>query len=555
MGWKLAMVTGALVLALAGTARADDRCVAQPSCAGTAYDTLQAALAAAQPDDQVYVGPGTYDGPFTAPVAVGIHGSGREKTLLRVSGDGVTALTLPAGGHVDGVGIDVGAGANVVGIDAPRASDVAVRGAATPATGFRGATLGGAVIDLPGAGATGIAAPAGADVRTTRVSAHTGVTIAGDALLQNVAIAVDAAPGATGVLLVPATTPPSLRALTIAGAGSGTGIEVRADAGSATLDDSVITGLPQHIRVCATAPECAATTASVQTAFSAYDPAKVQGTVVPAGTPVTADPRLDADLRPRFDSPLVDKASGPASVSDAVDASASPRGVDGDGDGTATRDIGALEYQRRAPHISSAMAVPGTAFTDDPHTFTVEATDADGEVLTASWAFSDGAAATGFETVHAFSAVGESYATVTVTDPAGVSAASTLSVTVNRRPAPGGGDPPRPRLTARVVPERVRLRAVARRDRKAPYRFKLRGRVVLPDGISTAGCSGGVVKLAVRAGKKRLSRSVKLAAGCSFRYTLKLGRKRVRRVTVTPHFGGTAALTPRDGAALKLRAG
>jgi hypothetical protein len=42
---------------------------------------------------------------------------------------------------------------------------------------------------------------------------------------------------------------------------------------------------------------------------------------------------------------------------------------------------------------------------------------------------------------------------------------------------------------------------------------------------------------------------------CSFRLTLKLGRRKARRVTVTPSFAGTAALTPLKGKALRLRAG
>jgi hypothetical protein len=78
---------------------------------------------------------------------------------------------------------------------------------------------------------------------------------------------------------------------------------------------------------------------------------------------------------------------------------------------------------------------------------------------------------------------------------------------------------------------------------------------VLPAGIATAGCTSGVVRLAIRAGKRRLTRSGKVATDCSFRLTLKLGRKRAKRVVVTPHFLGTAALTPCDGTALRLRAG
>jgi hypothetical protein len=52
-----------------------------------------------------------------------------------------------------------------------------------------------------------------------------------------------------------------------------------------------------------------------------------------------------------------------------------------------------------------------------------------------------------------------------------------------------------------------------------------------------------------------MTRSAKLAADCSFRRTLKLGRKRARRVVVAPRFGGTGALAPLDGAKLRLRAG
>jgi len=107
----------------------------------------------------------------------------------------------------------------------------------------------------------------------------------------------------------------------------------------------------------------------------------------------------------------------------------------------------------------------------------------------------------------------------------------------------------------RVLPEGLQLRSTARRDRKAPYRFRLRGRVVLPEGLSAAGCRDGVVRFAVRAGKRRMSRSATVAGDCSFRLTLKLGRKKARRVTVTPRFGGTAALAPLDGRALRLRAG
>jgi hypothetical protein len=194
-----------------------------------------------------------------------------------------------------------------------------------------------------------------------------------------------------------------------------------------------------------------------------------------------------------------------------------------------------------------------------PVAFSAAASDPDGEEVTAAWAFSDGATAAGFDVTHAFAAPGPASAELRVTDAAGVVATTSVPVTIDPAPAPAGGEPPatvaRRTVIARVLPAAVRLRAVARRDRRPPYRFRLRGRVVLPAGISAAGCRGGLVRLAIRAGKRRTTRSVQLAPDCTFRQTLKLRGKRPRRVVVRPRFDGTASLAPLDGEALRLRAG
>lgn len=505
MGGKLAILLGALALALPGAAQAATFCVNAPGCAPeNERATLGAALLAtdaAPGPDRIDVGPGLYEGPFSADEdnAVEIVGAGRGTTVLTALGD-ATVISLAA-----------------------------------PASGLRGLTV--------------------------RAGAGTGVRLmsAGPpAVLENMTVELTAA--GTGVQVGPGSAAPvsaTLRHVTLAGGRAGTGLDVAASgasAATATLTSSVITRFEVPIR--ATPP-----LATVTTDYSAYDTGSVPAPGVTATNgPVTGDPKLDEELRPRFDSPLID-AANPVDAG-ASDASGAPRVIDGDGKDGARSDIGALEYQRRAPVISAVTATPAVALPSVPIAFHGAATDPDGEDVTAEWSFGDGGPATGFDVTRGFGMPGPVTARLTVTDVAGVTATASVDVTIESPPPPATPVPPDPpapgpraRVTARVFPEGLVLRAVARRDRKAPYRFKLRGRLVLPDGISTAGCSDGVVRLAVRAGKRRLSPSAKLAADCSFRLTLKLGRRKARRVVVTPQFAGTAALAPREGSALRLRAG
>jgi hypothetical protein len=553
MAWKLVMALGALALALPSAAQAATHCVNAPGCAGTVHPTLEAALAAAQAGDEVRVGPGTYTGPYTSAAAVALTGAGREKTVL-TAGDDATVLTLAAGSAVRDLSLQAG-GAGAKALLLPG-------GGTVEDAEIRAAT---------GIDATGVMAGA-TTVRRTRIAAALGVHTAALLTAEDVVIALAGAPPATGIQVtaIMGMASASLRHVTIAGAGTGTGLDVRGasmspvpSSASATLADSVITGLTTHIAAtsfdCGGLPMCFSSPARVDTAYSAYDPAKVVapspsvvGEQVGTPAPIAADPRLHDDLRPRFDSPLVD-AADPAAVPGTADASGLPRVVG------PRADIGALEYQRRAPRVDSAVAAPGEAAVGEPIRFSVAGTDPEGETFTAAWKFSDGTTATGLEVTRAFGAPGPVVADVQLTDQAGAGAGASVTVAIK---APPSGEPPPsgdkskiPRVVARVVPDGIRLRAAKRRDRKAPYRFKLRGKVVLPQGVAAAGCQDGLVKLAIRAGKRRLSRSVRARGDCSFRLTFKLGRKKARRVTVRPSFAGTAALAPRDGRALRLRAG
>lgn len=169
------------------------------------------------------------------------------------------------------------------------------------------------------------------------------------------------------------------------------------------------------------------------------------------GTPVFAD----ADYRPRFDSPLVD-AGNPDPLAPTFD-------LDGLSRPVGRRDVGAYEYQRRPP-VVTASATPSVVATGQLATFQAAGSDPDpGESVSFTWAFDDGSSASGQTVSHAFGSPGSHSATLTATDPAGVTATATATVTVTAPPgtAPPDTAPPdqAPQLSRLgVVPRRFGLR-------------------------------------------------------------------------------------------------
>ena len=174
----------------------------------------------------------------------------------------------------------------------------------------------------------------------------------------------------------------------------------------------------------------------------------------------TDDPRFLGDpalgeLRLRHDSPLID-AGNPASVAGATtDVNGDERVRDGNGDGAARVDLGAFEYQRRAPAVPAVSATPLSAAVGTPFAFTASALDPDGDPLTYLWSFDDGGPGDGASVAHAFGAPGRHTTTVSVTDPTGLGASAQAAVDVV--PAPADPPPPPPVVPPDVVAPRFSI--------------------------------------------------------------------------------------------------
>jgi hypothetical protein len=181
--------------------------------------------------------------------------------------------------------------------------------------------------------------------------------------------------------------------------------------------------------------------ASLAIDYSDLDPAKVSdsgpGSLSQGSHDLNADPRLvneaGGNFRLRSDSPLVDAGdpAAPAAGDSATDLDGSSRVVDGTGDCSARRDIGAFEFQP-GPRAPRAVATAPAKATGSVSFDASASCDPDGNPLAYLWSFDDGQTAAGPVVTHEFATGGRHTGTVTVTDSTGRTDTATASVAFAR---------------------------------------------------------------------------------------------------------------------------
>jgi hypothetical protein len=326
--------------------------------------------------------------------------------------------------------------------------------------------------------------------------------------------------------------------VTLIGPGGGNGFWAAGESNgsnpTATLNvlDSVVRGYAADLRVSAGVMG----TASLSIDNSAFDFTKVttnnpnKATINPGLHNLNMsgfDPKL-IDVRgamhPAFDSPLVDRGvpGGLLSTESQFDLALLARLVDGNGDGTAQRDMGAFEYQRAAPAVT-ASASPATVGQGQAITFNAKATDSDPEETPGAitWVFDDGATATGASVQHAFAAAGAHTATASATDPAGVTGTGAATVIVTDTTAPGL------RISRRAVTlTRRGVAAVALTCPGDEVSGPCQGRLTLRT-VRRFERPGSAVAKRIRLGSRRFS----IPAGRTAKVRIKLSRANRRLVT------------------------
>jgi PKD domain len=456
--------------------------------------SLQAALTAASTDlpgpNVVDIGPGTYDaaGPgfdYDTPGAppVTIAGAAQDQTTLDAPSVSDFVLRVAsAGSAVRDLSIALGApnDAGLVLGDGASARHVTVTGTATTATadGVQldgAATFSDGTVTMPDASHADVEQTSGATgtVSGSHLRGAVGLSTAdsGSPALaaHDVVISAShaaASVGATGTMTVDVAlmllrggSPTALsasdgsltvRSATLVSLGDG-GVagSVRAHdhgAASLTLQDAIVRGFNSSFTRTAGGWGAAADLTAQ------YDDVHLTGggSGSGAGT-VTLDHNIDADpafvdpgagdYRLLWHSPAID-AGGPcdASCPTALDLDGLSLPIDGDGDATATRDLGAYEYSHRAPTAQPATVGGIDAGEPAPFDGSASSDPDDGDTLTYAWSFDDGATAHGRRTEHAFAAAGLHSAMLTVTDPTGLTSTGITYIVIGpARPGP----PPR----------------------------------------------------------------------------------------------------------------
>jgi hypothetical protein len=478
-------------LAAPSLASASTYCVNEPACVkaggieeGTDGTALQSAFTAAAGHansggpDRVLIGAGRYTR------TGGLEYSGDE-VIVKGAGEGVTTITAPttpgtvfnlqtSPGTVSDLSVEIPLGTTYIGINsnAARLERISIFTSSTGhATGLKtdGGSFSHGTIEVPnGTGVESdgtelldssiqalegvVVQTAAADaIRRCRISGRDPIELfeAGSDTVEDTLIDMHDEDGVGVRVSDEKASTATLRQLTIINGGvSATGINVRGFGAkaNATLADSVISGV-EHAVV--EQGFKAGGNASLTTSYSSFSTTGdrvegVEGGSTPAApkveTPVAGAPSFitpsigeaafaTGNWRPRIDSALIDVGTpGALTAGESVtDLDGNARVVNG------RRDVGAYEFQRRAPLVS-ASATDVTAPVGQAVSFggLAEVPEAAaGDTVTYRWTFDDGASvAAGATAQHAFLTVGIHTATLTATDLLGLSASAKVTVDV-----------------------------------------------------------------------------------------------------------------------------
>jgi hypothetical protein len=402
----------------------------------------------------VKLGAATYSPstPFTlaSSNSVMIVGQGAGQTLLTLSGTQTNATVLSLSdshASLTSVGIVVPAGSGNTGLSLFGEADaIAITGpqASSPTGVALSGTLLRSSIALPASAAnqsTGVSSVGFGTVEDSSVTAHRGVSatgLLGGVTMRHDTLIGDGGSGSVGI------------------SAAGEAFSFVPGTVSVAVDDSIVRGFATDLSrqgapgdpMCISMPFLACpVSASITFGDDDFDTGAPRGvdtgpgSYTDNGSNKAVDPSLvnpggsPADFHLLYSSPLIDAGMTTVESGESTqDEDGNPRKV-----GAAT-DIGAYEYQRRPPVIGSVSVTPPSAPTGTPFSFSGSATDPDpGDTVTLTWSFDDGASGSGALVHHAFGTRGAHIATLTATDPTGLTATASTAVTAVT--ATSGGAP------------------------------------------------------------------------------------------------------------------
>jgi hypothetical protein len=479
MGWRIAAALAAIMGLSAAGASAHTYCVPGPSCsAGTAEPTLAAAVDAANltPEaDDILLAAGTFTGGVTVgSYPVRIHGAGIGMTTIAGGGglyavgmdqpdSSIDNLTIhePSGGHATALSLS-GSAQDVLVDQRDNASNADAAVVLRDEGSFED---GSALAPLDSAGSdSGIVAEStgpmlvnrvvvqgrygmttkGPGPVTIRFARITGVdyginaaaasTLIDDSIVSGGPVAGDSFGGSGDIIT-------TLRHVTL----NGGYVAARSDNFNSTVvvsNSAVVGGGPDPETPDLQLNRSGSGTARLETDYSFFRAAHVIFTpgagieYAPGAHNIDgADAKLldlaGGDLRLTAASPLIDAGDPvPGGGEPQADLAGEFRAVNG------RTDIGAYEYGRHSPGVS-ASADRATALTGSAVKFSAGTSDADpGESPVVTWSFDDGGTAAGPSVSHAFATPGTHTAKATATDPAGLEATATATVSISG-PPPG----------------------------------------------------------------------------------------------------------------------